>query len=153
MRRYIALLLLLFPLFLGGCSKTPELEFTSFRISSVKPQGFASVEVVVQVGINNPRSSFEVREMRGSARLNGVPLMSLSADMLSVSGKCEDVYTVPVYGEIASGFNVFDLLQSFDSKFNADDVTVDFSGILSKRGGSGRKVEMKDIPLSKILRK
>lgn len=137
-----------------GCNKVKELAVTSFEIVSIAPSGISALDATVRVGIHNPLVAFEATDVIGTLKLDGKPCLYLSADQLIVSGNCDKVYTIPVRGNIAEGFNPFELLNLINGTSLAlDKLSVDVNGKLALRGGVGKKLELKDIRISDYMKK
>ena len=128
-----------------------DITVTSCELVSVMPQGLSSLEALIKIGIYNPSVSFEVSDLKGVAKVKGQPAIILTADQLIVTSGSDKVYRVPLYGEIAEGFNPFQLLQLLDNQIDFQDVTIDVTGKVALRGGVGKKLDIKDIPLSKLI--
>lgn len=138
-------------LVMSGCAgSVKDIKLTSFDIVSLSPRGFTGVDALVELGVDNPAVSFELFDMSGFVKLDGVPCLRLTADQLVVQGKCSKIYSVPVKGQLADGFNPFSMLTLFQ---NADlsRITVDLSARVNIRGGLGKNIELKDLPLGKIV--
>jgi len=135
-----------------SCSKMDDIKITSFEIVSVTPRGLTGLDALVKIGINNPSVAFEVSDLVGTLRLEGAPCLSISADQLIVSGKTVKTYSVPLQGQMADGFNPFQLLRIINGySLDFDKLTLDVSGKASLRGGLGKKLEFNDIKIGEYL--
>jgi len=153
MKRIHILVLLLSALLLSGCSvnKLKDITVTSARIVSIVPEGLSDLSALIELGIHNPSLAFEVTDLNGLARYRGQDAVTVTADQLIVAGRTDKVYRIPVKGHIAEGFNPFQLLKLLGSESSFDDVTFDVKGKVALRGGIGKNIELKDIPLSSLL--
>ena len=151
MRRYLLLLFAVVTLLSGGCSGVRGISVTSCEIVSVIPQGLTSLEALIKVGIHNPSMAFEVIDLKGVAKMKGQPALILSADQIIVAAKSDKVYRIPLEGEMAEGFNPFQLLQLINNQADLKDVTIDVTGKVALRGGVGKKIDLKDIPLNNLI--
>ena len=155
MKRYI----LLFAAFLtvvlafSGCNDIKQIKVTSFEVVSITPKGFNGIDALVKVGFHNPAMAFELADAVGTAKVKGVPCLEIGADRFVVDGKCDKTYSIHVHGELAQGFDPFQLLQLLNNQMGADDLTLDVSAKAVLRGGIGKKIDLKDIPLSKFMKK
>ena len=155
MKRYI----LLFAAFMtavlafSGCNDIKQIKVTSFEVVSITPKGLNEIDALVKVGFHNPAMAFELTDAVGIAKVKGMPCLQVGADQLIVAGKCDKTYSIPVHGELAQGFNPFQLLQLLSNQMGADDLTLDVSAKVALRGGIGKKIDLKDIPLSKFMKK
>ena len=154
-KRIILLLAVLSAMSLAtGCKKVKEISVTSFEIVSVTPSGLTDLDALVKLGIHNPMVPFEVTDATGTLKIAGKPCISLSTDQLIVAGNTDKVYSIPIKGKIAEGFNPFDLLKLFNgTSLDFDKLTVDVNGKVALRGGVGKKLDLKDIKLNKFSKK
>ena len=159
MKRLIILLSVILPL-LSSCAGKgiKDIKVNSFELLSLTPKGLRDIDALVKVDVHNPSVSFELTDLSGLLKLKGKDVLTLSADQLIVAGKTDKTYTIPVHGTMAEDFNPFRLLEIFnaeggDSKLKLDDVTLDLNLRPALRGGLGKKIEIKDITLSKLLEK
>lgn len=155
MKRFHFVLLLLLALLLSGCKgkSIKDISVTSVRLVSIVPEGLTGLSALVEVGIHNPTVGFELFDIEGLARYQGQDAFSAKADQLVVSGNTDKLYRIPVQGQIAEGFNPFQLLKLFGSESTFDDVTFTVRGKVALRGGVGKNIEIKDIPLSQFFNK
>lgn len=153
MKRIHILALVLCCLLLAGCKggSFKDITVTSARIISIVPEGLTGLSALVEVEIHNPAPAFEVTNLEGLARYRGQDAVTVTADQLIIAGRTDKVYRIPVRGRIAEGFNPFQLLRLISSEGSYDDVTFDVSGKVALRGGLGKNIELKDIPLTSLL--
>lgn len=140
--------------FTTGCKKVKEISVTSFEIVSVTPSGLSDLDALIKLGIHNPAVPFEVTDATGTLKIAGKPSLSLSTDQLIVAGNSDKVYSIPIKGKIAEGFNPFELLKLINgSSLDLEQLTVDVNGKIALRGGVGKKLDLKDIKLNKLTQK
>lgn len=153
MKRARVIVLVLLSLLLAGCKGGgfKDITVTSARIVSIVPEGLTGLSALVEVGIHNPSLAFELTELEGMACFRGQDAMQVSADQLIVAGHTDKVYRIPMRGHIADGFNPFQLLRLLGSDSSYDDITFSVTGRVALRGGIGKKIELRDIPLSSLL--
>lgn len=149
------LLLLALALLLAGCKGKgiKDIKVNSARIVSVTPEGLNGLTALVEVGVHNPTVAFELTDITGLARFKGQEALQVKADQLIVSGHTDKVYRIPVQGEIAEGFNPLQLVRLVADENAFDDLTITVKGKVALRGGIGKKIEIKDIPLSSLMKK
>lgn len=158
MKRLFLFLALVLPL-LCSCKghSIKDIKVNSVEIVSLTPKGLKDIDAVVRVDVHNPSVAFELTDLVGVAKYKGKEALTVTSDQLIVSGKTDKVYTVPVHGTLAEDFNPFQLLELIggngDQKFSLDGLTLDLSLRPALRGGIGKKVEIKDISLSKLTEK
>ena len=153
MKRILIPVLAVLCLLLAGCkgASYKDIKVTSARIVSIVPEGLSDLSALIEVGIHNPTVAFEVSDLSGLARYRGQDALTATADQLIVAGRTDKVYLIPVKGRIADGFNPFQLLRLISGEADFDDVTFTVTGRVALRGGIGKNIELKDIPLSSLL--
>ncbi len=151
LRVIISAVLLLLLSSCGGSVK--DIRVTSFKIVSIAPQGLSGITALVEVGVHNPAMGFEVTDLHATLKMREQEAVHLSSDQLMVAGRTDKTYTVPLKGEIADGFNPFQLLKLLSNEVDYSQVTVSLSARLALRGGVGRTVEYNDVPLSSLIDK
>lgn len=154
MEKLRAIILAVFVVLLSSCGgKVKDISVTSFKIVSIAPQGLSSITALVEIGIHNPTVGFEVTDLHATLKMREQEAVLLSSDQLMVAARCDKTYTVPLKGEIAEGFNPFQLLKLLGNEMDYSQVTISVSARLALRGGMGKTVEVKDIPLSSLINK
>ena len=154
MRRKCRILILavLVLLSLPSCrNKFKEVRVTSFGVVSVIPTGLRSFDAVVSLGVDNPAPGFTLREIEGTVRRDSSAVFLLSVEDVPVQGHCAKDYQVPVHGTLAEGVTLLQmavLLKSFDPA----QYSVDVSARALLAGNIGKKLEYKDIPLTKFMK-
>lgn len=150
MKRF-GIILLAACLLLTSCGKgVKDIALTSFRLVSVSPQGLSGVTMLVEVGVDNPTVGFEITDVNAVLKLDSVPALLLTADQLMVEGRAQKLYTIPLKGQIAEGFNPFQLLRLISDDSVMSRLTADVSARAALRGGLGKNIEMKDIKLDSL---
>ena len=149
----ISILLLLAGLLLTGCvSKFKKISVSSFALESVVPTSLRSANLVVAVGINNPAPSFQVRDIEATVKQNGNVMGIVTGDPVSVDGKSERVYRIPLQAQLAEGIGLMQLMATYKS-FNPEVFTIDLHARANVAGKIGKDIEYKDLPLSKFMKK
>lgn len=149
MKRITAILCLCI-LILSGCSKTyKDIKVTSFEVISITPKGLNQVDALVDVGIYNPIVGFEVTDVLGVLKMDGEPCVNISTDQLTISGKTEKVYRIPLHGELEPGFNPLSLLKVAQT-LDFSGFTADVNGKVSLRGGIGKTISLKGLKLGEL---
>lgn len=150
MKRF-GIILLAACLLLTSCGKgVKDIALSSFRLVSVSPQGLSGVTMLVEVGVDNPTVGFEITDVNAVLKLDSVPALLLTADQLMVEGRAQKLYTIPLKGQIAEGFNPFQLLRLISDDSVMSRLTADVSARAALRGGLGKNIEMKDIKLDSL---
>ncbi len=149
MKRITAILCLCI-LILSGCSKTyKDIKVTSFEVISITPKGLNQVDALVDVGIYNPIVGFEVTDVLGVLKMDGEPCVNINTDQLTISGKTEKVYRIPLHGELEPGFNPLSLLKVAQT-LDFSGFTADVNGKVSLRGGIGKTIALKGLKLGEL---
>lgn len=149
----ICILLMLAGVTLTGCvSKYKKIKVTSFELESVVPSSLRSANVVVAVGINNPAPAFQVRDLEATVKQNGNVMGLVTGEPVSVDGKCERVYRIPLQAQLAEGVGLIQLLATYKS-FNPEEFTIDLHARANVAGKIGKDIDYKDVPLTKFLKK
>ncbi|MBR5924566.1 MAG: hypothetical protein IKZ60_03825 [Bacteroidales bacterium] len=148
----ISLLLLLAAFVLTGCvSKYKKIKVSSFEVESVVPSSLRSANVVVAVGINNPAPAFQLRDIEATVKQNGNVMGLVTGEPVSVDGKCERVYRIPLQAQLAEGVGIMQLLATYKS-FNPEEFTIDLHARANVAGKIGKDIDYKDVPLSKFIK-
>lgn len=149
----LSLLLLLAAFMLTGCvSKYKKIKVSSFELESVVPSSLRSANVVVAVGINNPAPAFQVRDIEATVKQNGNVMGLVTGEPVSIDGKCDRVYRIPLQAQLAEGVGLMQLLATYKS-FNPEEFTIDLHARANVAGKIGKDIDYKDVPLSKFLKK
>ena len=136
-------------LILSGCSKTyKDIKVTSFEVISITPKGLNQVDAVVDVGIYNPILGFEVTNVLGTLKMDGDPCVNISSDQLMIAGKTEQIYRIPLHGELVPGFNPLSLLKVAQT-MDFSNFTADVTGKVAVKG-VGKNIELKDLKIGEL---
>lgn len=156
MKKHLPIIaLIISALLMCGCSGhgIKDIKVTSVKIVSVSPRGLNGLDALLELGIHNPAMSFEVTDVTGVAKMDGQECLVVTADQLIVSGKTDKVYSVPLKGSLSEGFNPFQLLNIVGGSMDMSKITVSVKAKVALRGGIGKNIELKDIPLSSLISK
>ena len=147
------LLLLVLSLLLAGCKgkSLQDVKVTSCRLVSITPDGFTGVSALVEVGIHNPSLAFDVMNLDGMVKFQGQEALMVTGERLSVPAHSDAVYTIPLQGRMAEGFNPLRLLRLLGDEAGFEDITFDVRARVALRGGIGKNIELLDVPLSDLL--
>ena len=154
MKKVHVLLFVLLCLLLAGCKgrSIKDIKVNSARIVSVTPEGLSGLTALVEVDLHNPTVAFELMDITGVARYKGQDALKVTADQLIVAGHTDKVYRIPVQGEIVEGFNPLLLVRLISTEGTLDDITISIKGKVALRGGIGKNIELKNIPLSTLMK-
>ena len=149
----ISFLLLATCLLLSGCvSKYKKISVSSFELESMVPTSLRSANVVVAVGIDNPAPSFEVRDIEVTVKRGEEVMGVVTGEPVSVDGKCDRVYRIPLRAQLADGISLMQLLATYKS-FNPEDFYIDLHARANIAGKIGKDIDYEDVPLTKLMNK
>ncbi len=149
----ISFLLVAACLLLSGCvSKYKKISVSSFELESVVPTSLRSANVVVAVGISNPAPAFQVRDIEATIKRGGEVMGVVTGEPVSVDGKCDRVYRIPLKAQLADGISLMQLLATYKS-FNPEDFYLDLHARANVAGKIGKDIDYKDVPLAKFMKK
>ena len=150
MKRLIPLFLLCITL-ICGCSKgVSDIKVTSFDIVSLTPQGLSAVDAVMDVGIDNPLIGFTLSDIKGIVKMDGTPCMTITSQPVTLEGKSDKVYRIPLTGVLSGAFNPFQLLDLVKDK-DLSRFKVDATAKVILPGGISKNLEFKDLAVEKLL--
>ena len=137
-----------------GCSvrKYSQVRCSSVAVQSFVPTGAKSFDAVLDLELVNPAPSLKVKDFHAVVKRAGKALLELDAAPLTLEGNSTKVYGLPVQGTLPEGTGLMQILTILRS-FDPDKYTVDVSAKAVKGCLFGKKVEFKDVPLNKILKK
>ena len=157
-RRYIrfaaVLLAAVVVLGLSSCAGTRQLRrlrYTSFRVMSFSPRGLRSANAVLAVGVTNPGGDLRVSGLEGVVKKDGKPFAQLIGNDVLLSGSSAEVYELPCTLSLVEGVNILTLLNMLGSG-DFSNYRADISMRVGPPGAAGRKVKIKNLKLSDIIR-
>lgn len=149
MKRFAALLLFCL-LLVQSCASYKDISVTSFRLVSLAPRGLSAMDALVDVGVHNPAMGFELSDVSGEVKIDGTTYIVLNADRLVVDRKSDKIYSLPVRASLPQGITLFHLFGKF-SVVGPDRMSVDVAAKIAMRGGAGKTIRIKDIPVESLL--
>lgn len=154
MKRVIAILIVCI-LALSGCSSGfKDIRITSCNLVSITPMGLSSVEAKVEMGILNPTVQFTLSNVTGCLKLGDKPYILLTTGDITVAANSEAVYPLEVLGTLAEGTNPFVVLSILTSaKLDLSTFKADVKAHITLKNGVGKDIELKDLPLTDIVKK
>lgn len=148
---YVILLCCL-SLLLAGCGKgAKDIKVTGFRLVSITPEGMSGLTALVEIGLDNPIVGFELTDVSITVDMHEQPAVVFEADQLMVEGHCAKTYSLPLKGRIVDTFNPFQLLKLFSNEDSLDNLKASARARVALRGGIGKNIEIKDIPLKDLI--
>ena len=146
---HIALLLMLSMCVCGCADKVRQIKFTSFSLESVSPSGLKSINALVDLGIDNPAPSFNLRDIKGDLMKDTVNVAHFTAEDVAIAGKTAKVYRVPVKGSVGKGLTLLDLAYLARST-DMSQYTVNLYA-RAYLGGIGKDLAFEGIPLESLM--
>ncbi|MCR5245620.1 MAG: hypothetical protein K6C31_04815 [Bacteroidales bacterium] len=140
---------------LQGCGlkkKFSEIKLTSVEVESFKLTGMKTFEALVDVGVDNPAPSFDVKRLNAVVRKDTSAIVRLWSENVAVDGRSVKVYRIPVSGAVEPGYTLMDLAV-LARNFKPEDYKVDVTARAEIGADIGKDLEFKDIPLSKLMKK
>ena len=152
MHRLVLAILSAMLLTLGGCGKVKDIKVTSVKVESIAPQGLQGINVFLAVGIDNPAFQIGLEDINGALKHSGKVLGRVAMDPFTVQARSAEIYHVRAFVTLGEEATLRDLLMLTDmAKLN--ECTVDVSATPRLKSGLGAPINIKDIPLKKILDK
>lgn len=134
----------------SSCQNSNNVKIKSFDLVSLSPDGLRAVNMLVDVGVENPKMGFELSNIKGQLLIDGVECMTFSSDRIIVERKCEKNYMIPLRGELSPGFNPLRLIGYAQTR-DFSNLTANISAKVSFRGGLGKTIEKKDLRVGDMI--
>lgn len=150
--RFVAIIMLTAAIMTAtGCVNVKKINITSFKISSISPEGFKAVRGSASIGIDNQSNAFQIYDIKGVIRRSGTELGTFTMEPLSILAKTGDQYTINGRLSLSDNMSAFELL-SLIPRFRASEYVADLYFTVKPKGGAAKKLQFKDIPAEKLLR-
>lgn len=151
--RFLLGSVLAFLLMLAGESSSyaqlGSLKFGSYKITSISPQSFRSVDGSIQVECTNSGQSFIMSGISGLVYKKGRPFVRGKAKPVPVL-KGQSTVVVNGNATLCEGITIWDVLACI--AFNASDYTIDVSMTITMADGSSRHFERQGMSVAALLR-
>ena len=148
----LAFLVLAMMLCLTGCKGPKDITVDSFEIESLSTKGLKSMDVYLKVEVNNPAKQVKIYDVDGSLKHSGKVIGKLAMDPFILGAKTSDMYVLKATVSLAQGAGLKDLMVLMDKK-GLDRCTIDLSAKAAYGKAVTMPINMKDIPLKKLLDK
>ena len=135
---------------LSGCGSYRDIRIGDCRLETVSPSGFRTVALGLSVDVRNPAGEITVSGMSGTVYLKDVELGTFEAADVTVPGKSESDVDLSVKATLSGSFNFMQVM-SMSSYITPDSLTADVSMKIKVKGGIGKKLDLKGVPLKNIL--
>ena len=133
----------------SGLKKVKDIELTSWGIKYLVPTSTKSVDAVLLLGIDNPTFAFNVSDVDGTVKRNGVPIAYFSAGEIAVGAKTAAVYELPCTARLDDKTSLLDIL-AIAARSNYDGITVDVALKAKLKSGLGTTLNYKDIDVTRF---
>ena len=134
----------------SGVKKLQQMEVKSYKIESIVPHGFRSIDGTIAITVNNPGSRISMTECSGTVYDGDKALVDFTIEDFTINGKCEGKYPITVNAELGRGISLFSLKSLISSNF--DNYTVDIHGKAKIKGLGTKKVDLKNVPARALAR-
>lgn len=131
----------------ANAQKSLGLSVNSYKITSIRPLSWRSVDGAVDLSLNSA-TSFRLSGISGVVYKNGRPFVQGKADDLAVK-KGSSSLTVRGNATLCNGVGLLDVLRCIN--FNPSDYSVDVYLTLTLEDGTSVPIVKKGVPLSSIL--
>lgn len=131
----------------ANAQKSLGLSINSYKISSIRPQSWRSVDGAVDLSLRSA-TSFRLSNISGVVYKNGRAFVQGKADDLSVT-KGNSSVTVRGNATLCNGVGIMDVLRCIN--FNPSDYSIDVYLTLILEDGTSMPIVKKGVPLSSIL--
>lgn len=150
MHRLIPILIACLAL-LSGCARPlVDTRITDADLVSLSPTGLRTADATVRLTVSNPGPAFTLRDIHGTVKLSGDPLLNLTTDDVTVDRHRDSTYVMSLHGELDGSVSVLQFLLT-PHEWNPDELTVDLSARVGLGSSSGKTLEYKDIPLRNLI--
>ncbi len=138
---------------LSGCSgikKLQELEITSARITGITPNGLSSIDLAVNLGLDNPGARISLSEISCDVKHFGKVLGNVAVDPFTIKAKTRETYDMKANVKLGEGITLLEAAKLLRN-MSTDDVKVDLHAKVKLKGGISKKLTYNDIPLKKLI--
>lgn len=151
----LILLIAVSALCFAGCKDikaVKDIKVTSVNIEALSPQGFTGLNVFLVVGIDNPAFQIGLEDIDGSLKHSGKILGKLAMDPFVLQARSAEIYHLRAVLTKGSEASLTDILKLTDVSV-LNECMVDVSVKARLKSGVAAPIEIKDIPLKKLLEK
>ena len=134
---------------LTGCRKYEQIRITACKIESVSMNGFKSLDLNLNVGMENPAGKIIIQSAEGTLKHFGKVIGKVTLAPLTINPRSSSCYPAKAHVELASGLSLKQILTLADpAKLEECTIDIDFAG---KAAGVAIKKKIEDVPLKKLL--
>ena len=144
--------MLAFMLCMTSCKNVKDIKVTSVQVEALSPRGFKSMDIYVNVGVDNPAKQVKVSEIEGNILRSGKVIGKLAVDPFTLIAKSHEVYSLKANVALAQGAGIKELMV-LASPGGLDDCTIDLTAKAAYGKGAMMPLKFNDIPLKELLDK
>ena len=148
------LIITLLTIFLtAGCAdikRLEELQVHSVNVENLSPQGLRGVNLTLAVSLDNPGAQVSLSEISAQIVHSGKILGNVAVAPFTLQGKTAGTYRMNADITLGENATVLDLGRLLDKR-SLDEMFVDVSAMVKIKKGPARRMELKDIPLKKLI--
>ncbi|MCR5003324.1 MAG: hypothetical protein K5984_03050 [Bacteroidales bacterium] len=140
--------------FAQGCNfteKAKEIKITSFKVNNVTPAGLRSVDVALEMEIDNPTMGFTVETFEAvvKEKKSGEAFFTMTGGPVKVKRRCTEKYDFTCNLELDKGFSLFSLLGKI-SDMDPSNYVADIKATV-KAKGVRKNLAYDNYPLQKLM--
>ena len=149
----LILLLSVMLLALSGCKSVrnvKNISVSSVKVEAIAPQGLQGINVFLAIGIDNPAMQITLENINGALKYSGKVLGRVSVDPFMLQARSAEIYHLRAFVTLGEDATLKDLLMLADMT-KLQECMVDVSATPRLKSGLGAPINLKDIPLKKLL--
>ena len=149
----LILLLSVMLLALSGCKSVrnvKNISVSSVKVEAIAPQGLQGINVFLAIGVDNPAMQITLENINGALKYSGKVLGRVSVDPFTLQARSAEIYHLRAFVTLGEDATLKDLLMLADMT-KLQECMVDVSATPRLKGGLGAPINLKDIPLKKLL--
>ncbi|MBQ8483989.1 MAG: hypothetical protein IJ504_06770 [Bacteroidales bacterium] len=135
---------------LTSCNKVKDIKVTSVKIEAIAPQGLQGLNVFLAVGIDNPAFQVGLEDINGALKHSGKVLGRATMDPFVLWARSAEVYHLRAFVKLGEDATLKDLLMLTDAE-RLEECVIDVSVKIRLKNGTAVPLNIKDIPLKKLL--
>ena len=135
---------------LTGCKKIKDIRVTSVKLEAISPEGLKGLNVFLAVGIDNPAFQVGLEDINGALKHSGKVLGRATMDPFVLWARSAEVYHLRAFVKLGEDATLKDLLMLTDAE-RLEECMIDVSVKIRLKNGTAVPLNIKDIPLKKLL--
>ena len=138
---------------LSGCKSVrnvKNISVSSVKVEAIAPQGLQGINVFLAIGVDNPAMQITLENINGALKYSGKVLGRVSVDPFTLQARSAEIYHLRAFVTLGEDATLKDLLMLADMT-KLQECMVDVSATPRLKSGLGAPINLKDIPLKKLL--